>query len=150
MKRLAVLALVVGIMALSPVASAGNKTGPCRDGRWNDRNRPALVHQANMRILECAVHKWPVSWSTAHYVAHRESGAYMWPWARNTSSGACGVFQHIPSYWAGRVMANVPAKWFGREHGWTTANMVRCTNARANILVTIHMAYKDGWGPWGM
>ena len=86
---------------------------------------------------------------TAHYVAHRESGVYMWPWARNTISGACGVFQHIPSYWSGRVMANVPAKWFGR-HGWTQSNMVKCTNARANILVTIHMAYKDGWGPWGM
>jgi len=59
------------------------------------------------------------------------------------------VFQHIPSYWAGRVQANVPAKWFGRN-GWSSSNMVACTNARANILVSVHMAYKDGWSPWGM
>lgn len=143
------LVVLTGALLLIPVdAQAGNKKGPCINGNWQDRQHPGKVHAANMYILQCAIRKWPVSYDTAHYVAHRESGVYMWPWARNPSSGTCGIFQHMPQYWSGRVMSNIPAKWFGRER-WTTSNMVRCTNARANILVSIHMAYKSGWGPWG-
>jgi hypothetical protein len=89
-----------------------------------------------------------VAISTAHYIAHRESGANLWPWARNTYSGTCGVFQHMPRYWESRVRSYLPARWWGYRR-WTDSNLVRCTNARANVIVAIRMAHSGGWGPWG-
>jgi len=69
-------------------------------------------------------------------IAQRESGL-AW-YAVNPSSGAAGVYQHLPQYWKARVLS-YPALRLGPS----------VFNARSNILVAIRMAHSGGWGPWG-
>lgn len=94
-----------------------------REGTWQVR-----------RLIRCAAHRWPVPGGAdlALYIADRESNFL--PNAYN-ASGAAGIYQHLLSYWPGR------ATTFG-FHGWSAFN------ARANIIVTMKMVHRGGWGPW--
>lgn len=104
------------------------------DGRaWTIREVHLTIH--------CGVRAFRVSHSIADTVASRESG--MRSGARNTSSGACGIFQHMPRYWPGRVGDYNHARPRWDLHP-------SCFNARSNILVSLRMAAIGGWGPWGM
>jgi hypothetical protein len=47
-----------------------------------------------------------------------------------------GIYQHMKRYWPNRAYA------YGFK-GWSAFN------ARANIIVTMRMVHRDGWGPWG-
>jgi hypothetical protein len=69
----------------------------------------------------------------ALYVANRESKFH--PNAYNPS-GCAGIYQHMLRYWPGRAAA------YGFR-GWSAFN------ARANIIVTMRMVNRSGWGPWG-
>jgi soluble lytic murein transglycosylase-like protein len=92
------------------------------------------------QTIRCAVRHYPVSLSHAMYVADRESSFFAK--ARNPSSGACGIYQHLPSYWPVRVRS------LARAHPrWSLAGS--CYSARSNVLVAIWMAHTSGWGPWG-
>lgn len=91
--------------------------------------------------IRCAVEKFPVSERVAHYIAYRESRYN--ELARNPSSGACGIYQFIPSTWGN--MHQMYGKW---NRKWNMAES--CTNARTNILYAIRYAHQGGWGPWGM
>lgn len=102
-------------------------------GHWTERE----VH----KTIHCAITHWPVSHSTADYVAERESGLY-WH-ATNSTSGACGIYQHLPRYWPGRV-----ASFNDAAPRWDLAPS--CYNARSNILVAIRMARSGGWSPWSV
>ena len=101
-------------------------------GKWT-------VNEVKLTI-ECAVQHWPVSLDHALYVANRESG-FRWD-ATNATSGACGVFQHLPEFWPIRQdnFDRLYPRWHIRES---------CYNARSNILVAIWMAHTGGWAPWG-
>lgn len=101
-------------------------------GKWTINEVHLTIH--------CAIIHFPVSHSTADYIADRESN-FLW-YARNTSSGACGIYQHLPRYWPSRVgnFNQAKPKWdLGTD----------CYNARSNVLVSIRMARMGGWGPWG-
>ena len=52
-----------------------------------------------------------------------------------TLPGCAGIYQHMLKYWPGRADA------FGFP-GWSAFN------ARANIIVTMEMVRRAGWGPW--
>jgi hypothetical protein len=57
------------------------------------------------------------------------------PNAQNRSSGAAGLFQHIPRYWEARV-ANA---------GMPGASIF---DPIANVAASAYLAYADGWGHW--
>jgi hypothetical protein len=112
------------------------RDGPCRV--------PTTTHHYRERLIRCAVN-WrsvPGGFAKAHDIGHRESGYKLNPKAYNPSSGACGIFQHLKRYWEGRAKKYLERSWFGV---WPPP----CTNARANVLVTVRMAHNGGWGPWG-
>ena len=57
------------------------------------------------------------------------------PSAHNGSSGASGLFQHMPRYWSERSSAA----------GWSGASIF---DPEANVAVAAWLAYSDGWGHW--
>lgn len=135
MRRLIGLALL--LMLIPTPAHAGVRGEKCRyqslDGH-EGFNRTEVID-----TIRCASHRFGVSTSTALYIADRESNFQ--PYARNSSSGACGIFQHMPQYFAGRLAA-VPDHF----RNWRYS----CFNARSNILAALWMAHRYCWGAWGM
>ncbi|MEP7059351.1 MAG: transglycosylase SLT domain-containing protein [Actinomycetota bacterium] len=87
------------------------------------------------RLIMCAAHHWSVPGGRAKAlrIAYRESRYH--PRAYN-SSGAEGIYQHMRSFWPNR------AYMYGFK-GWSAFD------ARANIIVTMRMVRRGGWGPWG-
>lgn len=137
--RIALTTVLVGALLLIPTqdAQAGWRSKQCRyqgvdRGHWTKHEVHLTIH--------CAVSKYPTSHSTADGVASRESG--MNYDARNSDSGACGVYQHLPHLWPDRVQG------FNHRHPWFDLG-TSCYNARSNVLVAISMAHRNGWGPWG-
>lgn len=135
-------------------------SGPC--SAWFAYVTPAMggaqVHERTEATIACAVRIWsvPGGLDEALRIAHRESGAYAWPWARNpdvagacqiepVSYGSCGVFQHLVRLWAGRLRW-LRHDWFSE---WAWDRGISPYLMRANVLVTIRMAHASGWGPWG-
>ena len=57
------------------------------------------------------------------------------PNAQNASSGAAGLFQHIPAYWEARAAAA----------GMSGASIY---DPIANVAVSAYLVYTDGWGHW--
>jgi hypothetical protein len=57
------------------------------------------------------------------------------PNAQNPSSGAAGLFQHIPRYWDARVASA----------GMPGASIF---DPIANVAASAYLAYSDGWGHW--
>ena len=86
------------------------------------------------QLIRCAAHHFGVDVNKALAVADRES--HYSPRAYNSWSCASGIYQHLCTYWPGR------ATTYG-FHDWPAFN------ARANIMVTMRMVRRGGWGPWG-
>lgn len=143
---LALCISLIGAIALSFTAQADERREVkdrwhrCRfgsleggTGYWTDRE---------LRLTaSCALRKWPADKATVWMIAEREShwGAR----AVNEASGACGVFQAIPTYWPGRV-----AKFNQQVPEWNAAPS--CFNGRSNVLVHIRMMSNSGFGPWSL
>ena len=142
MKRSLTLALTVGLlfgaMTATPARAHHGRAhdwmaDKCRYGEID----PGRQSQREMALtISCAVRKWPVPGgvSMAMMVASHESGLNAT--AKNGSSGACGIYQHIQSYWPGRQNA-ADRPWFPIGES--------CTNGRANIIVSIKIAHVIGW-----
>ena len=85
-------------------------------------------------LIRCAAHHWDVNAQKALSIAHRESLFH--PDAYNSGSCAKGIYQHLCRYWAERAL----------DYGFKGRSAF---NARANIIVTMKMVRRHGWGPWG-
>lgn len=87
------------------------------------------------RLIRCAAEHYEVSTRKALYIAWRESryraSAY------NEAGRAAGIYQHLLKYWPDR------AETYGFPD-WSAFN------GRANIMVTMRMVRRIGWGPWAM
>lgn len=70
---------------------------------------------------------------TALRVMRCESGGN--PNARNSRSGAAGLFQHLPKYWAER----------SAKAGWGGASIY---SPEANVAVSAWLVRNGGWGHW--
>ena len=57
------------------------------------------------------------------------------PNAQNPTSGAAGLFQHLPRYWEARVASA----------GMPGASIF---DPIANVAASAYLAYSDGWGHW--
>ncbi len=75
----------------------------------------------------------PSDVDTALRVISCESGGD--PNAQNSSSGAAGLFQHIPRYWAERA-ASI---------GLPGASIF---DPVANVAAAAYLVYTEGWSPW--
>ncbi len=127
-----------GAATTGAVAESGSRAGE------GYRSVPAKVCPVDWRkgtwhvkqLIRCAAFRYrvPGGAATALAVADRES--HFFPKAYNSYSGASGIFQHLKLYWPGR------AHVFGFK-GWSAFN------ARANIIVTMRMVKRHGWGAWG-
>jgi soluble lytic murein transglycosylase-like protein len=137
-RALVVPALILSaILTLTPVAGANAATRaefysptPERicDIPWRDG-----VKQVK-RLIRCAANRWGVSVTRALYVADRES--HFRPQAYNEWSCAKGIYQHICQYWPDRAY----------KFGFKGKSAF---NGRANIIVSMKMVARVGWGPWG-
>lgn len=140
----ALVCLALILTSLGASAQAGTRHRDMADRekhcRYGSVDHAKWSHHEVHLTLACAVKHWgvPGGYSFAHFITERESGD-AW-YARNPSSGACGIMQFL--YWSPRVQA------FNRSHpNWNAAPS--CYNARANILTGIALAHSGGWSPWG-
>jgi len=140
MRRHMVAALsIAAILSIVP-ASASRAVTP---GVRREAQVPAKICDYDWRkgtfqvkqLIRCAAEHWnvPGGADLALSIADRES--HFHPKAYN-SSGCAGIYQHMLRYWPGRAAA------YGFP-GWSAFN------ARANIIVTMEMVQRGGWGPWG-
>lgn len=144
MKRALVSLFIACLLLIPTAASAKERSGPCTGSRgYVTREMPYWEQQQKVRwLVACACITWPVSGGLnyALSIADRESG--LWPYAKNPSSSASGVFQFVSSTWDGLVDSwPVMNRWTGT---WVFS-------ARGNVLRAIRLAHELGhWGPWSM
>lgn len=136
---LVVALALASIVTATPTQAHEHREQWCRY-RTVQGGRGWSHHEVRLTI-RCATERFGVSYQTALAIAERESGLN--EGAVNPTSGACGIFQHIPTYWPGRVDA------FNRARPrWNAAPS--CFNARSNVLVSVRMMALGGWGHWGL
>ena len=86
------------------------------------------------QLIRCAADRYGLSPEKALHIAWRESRFS--PIAYNPSGQAAGIYQHLLRYWPERAA----------EFGFRNSSVF---DARANIIVTMRMVHRFGWGPWG-
>jgi hypothetical protein len=136
-----------------PISSRSASRGPCDEDRY--RVRPAMGHEEVARrvraLIRCATERWSVPGGPAKALAVAECESGFWPWANG--NGNLGVYQHRDRYWQGRVRSLLRERWFSAR-AWSridrdaTVHPGAAYLARANVLVAIRMAHRDGWGAW--
>lgn len=137
MKRLTGLAALGLVLALAGTATAGDYA------RWQMLDgRRGYTHREVRLTIRDAADRYNVPFRRVLDIAERESGLNEKAW--NESSGACGVFQQLHHYWAGRRNHHnrvSPGPWgVGRRAG--------CKSARANVLVSVRMMGQGLWYHW--
>lgn len=96
-----------------------------------------------VRTITAAAERFHVSSSVMRCIAYRESRYN--ERAYNSYSGASGLFQHLRSYWPGRVRY-----YNGHVGDWLKIKPNASPfSMRANSLVTARMMHTGGLGPWG-
>jgi hypothetical protein len=132
MRRAALVALVATVALVMPLrlAHAAHRSRvPTWVCRIDWRAGPREVKQ----LIWCAAKRWPVpggplkAIDVARCESHFDPSAY--------SNGNAGVYQQRVKYWPGR------ARTYGFP-GWSVFN------GRANVIVSIRMAHRNGWGAW--
>lgn len=138
---------VAALLAATCVTGAGHAMAAPKDRsrecRYQtlDGHRGWTPHEARLTIRCLAPRFAGVTASKALAIADRESGDQAT--AVNTSSGACGLFQHLPRYWPGRLVKV-------REARPRLLDIPEsCLNARSNTLAAFRMVAADGWSAWG-
>ena len=137
-----ILTAMLTILPLSPSSASptgGSKATTTTSTRPPARHKVCSIDWRKGRpyvkkLIRCAAFHFGVSRDHALAIANRESNFR--PHAYNTWSCAKGIYQHLCRYWPGRAKAYGFRDW-------------SAYNARANIMVTMRMVRRGGWGPWG-
>jgi hypothetical protein len=129
---------LIAVLLPSPVEAHEHRQAKCT---YQDIDPAVWTVPEVKATIRCAVEKFPVSSATAHYIAYRESRYRAT--ALNSSSGACGVYQFIPSTWN-----DISLRYSRWKKRWNLGD--GCTNARTNVLFAIRYAHQIGWGPWAI
>jgi len=86
------------------------------------------------QLIKCAARRWKVPGGPDKALSVARCESRFNPKAYN-SGGFAGVFQQATYYWPGRA----------RVYGFRDWSVF---NGRANIIVSIRMAHREGWAPW--
>ncbi|HZD80542.1 MAG TPA: hypothetical protein VE646_10960 [Actinomycetota bacterium] len=87
------------------------------------------------KLIRCAARHWRVPGGPDKAVSVARCESRLDPSAYN-AGGFAGVFQQSTRYWRGRA----------RTYGFPAHSVF---NGRANVIVSVRMAHRYGWGPWG-
>jgi len=131
---LAGVLFVAGLVVLQS-ANAQAKNPDCRGLAGAEGSQRQVK-----RTIWCVANKLPhVSAHRAVRIADRETG--LGQDEVNDGSGTCGIFQHQPHLWSGRYR-----DFYGSKRWGPGPN--RCLHDRVNIIVSLTMVNRGGWGPW--
>jgi hypothetical protein len=86
------------------------------------------------RLIRCAARRWDVAGGPDKAVRVARCESRFDPKAYNPR-GYAGVFQQATRYWPPRAT----------DYGFRDYSVY---NGRANIMVSVRMAHRGGWGPW--
>jgi hypothetical protein len=118
--------------------------GPCAELRYRITREMsnAVTTDRAKAVIRCAFRRFaPGEVSMALTISYRES---RWnPFAWNHWSNCRGLFQHLQTYWPGRVTAYLDRRWF--PNTWPN---VSAFDARASAIVAAKMVARSGWGAW--
>lgn len=135
MKRfIAVWLMLVSTLGLISLPAEAKPRTECRFGVESVR---AVKH-----TIKCVAWQLPhVTYPKALSIAQRESG--LGSDEINDDSGTCGIYQHQPHYWNGRYHDFYVKKRWGPGPN-------KCLHDRTNIIVSLTMVNRSGWGPWSL
>jgi len=139
LRRFLTIVLAVGVLATGGMvfkSTPAKAAGMCQFP-WQTDNGGYSTYQVK-RIIQCAVAHYPVpgGQSKAMYIARRESRFD--PYAVNPNGRFKGIYQQGITWWQGRY----------NTYGFSYLPN-KILNARTNIIVSIRMVHRHGWGPWG-
>ena len=139
LRRFLTIVLAAGVIASGGImfnSTPASASGICEYPWWKS-NGGYSVYQVK-RIITCAVTHYPVTGGAhkALYIARRESRFN--PYAVNPNGRFKGIYQQGTTWWQSRY----------NTYGFSYLRD-RILNARTNIIVSIRMAHRHGWGPWG-
>lgn len=147
-----IIAFILGVViaALAVLAFDDSKARPAELSR---RQTTCRVNEAGRRWNHADV-KRVIRCGNRHYdppggvrmslcVARNESG--FGARAKSPSGTYLGVYQHSRHYWPERQRSYDHRH---RDRGDIHEIADSALNARANVLVTLRMAERGGWGPW--
>jgi hypothetical protein len=86
------------------------------------------------RLIRCAARRWNVRGGPDKAVSVARCESRFNPDAYN-GGGYAGVYQQATRYWPSRATT----------YGFRDYSVY---NGRANIMVSVRMAHRGGWGPW--
>ena len=86
------------------------------------------------RLIRCAARRWDVAGGPDKAVRVARCESRLDPRAYN-SGGYAGVYQQAVRYWPSRAT----------NYGFRDYSVF---NGRANVMVSVRMAHRGGWGPW--
>ncbi len=128
--------LAAGPAGASPAgAGAPRIAGPCAIAREDGE----AIQDLSIRIIQCAVDKWPVPGDAekAICIAQRESGLN--PAATSPTGEYVGLFQHSAADWPNRYAEWTRPSWQLKENP---------LNGRTNAIVTMRIVNAEGWVAW--
>lgn len=131
-------AIVVAVLLVVPGSpvQAHHRPGPCSI-HWLREWREHRNVEPIRSLVKCAARRWPVpggvrkALAVASCESHFEPDAY--------GNGNAGVYQHRLRYWPGRYDDFTYPSWRLFESAY---------NGRTNVIVTMRMVHRYGWGPW--
>ena len=132
-----ILSLLLTVAPLAGSAGASTTTDGSTarlvSGRICDYDWKRSTYQLK-RLIRCAARRWDVAGGPHKALSVARCESRFDPRAYNPG-GYAGVYQQAKRYWPPR------ATTYGfRDHS--------VYNGRANVIVSVRMAHRGGWGPW--
>ncbi len=117
----------------SASATTGDTTARMVSRRICDHEWRRSTYQLK-RMIRCAARRWRVRGGPDKAVSVARCESRFDPEAYNPG-GYAGVYQQATRYWRARA----------RAYGFRDYSVY---NGRANVVVSVRMAHREGWGAW--
>jgi hypothetical protein len=131
-RPLAAALILTALLTVSPLATPAEATTTVRRSVCSYEWKRSTYQLK--RLIRCAARRWPVSGGPHKALSVARCESRFDPRAYN-SGGYAGVFQQSTRYWPSRAT----------DYGFRDSSVY---NGRANIIVSVRMAHRGGWGPW--
>jgi hypothetical protein len=138
LRRSLTVVIAVGMLAAGGMTSRSTPAHASGICQFPWRTKHGYNTWQVKRTIKCAVAHFPVSGGQrkALHIAWRESRFD--PHAATPNGRFKGIYQQGVAWWPSRY----------RAYGFPYL-LDNILNARTNIIVSIRMAHRHGWGPWG-